>query len=389
VITLTGELKEHVMRSTESSAQNTGTTGTYAAPTPNPFIIVADRSSRLMVIVLVSCALTVAVTRLFLVLTGYPQIGGSTFHLAHALWGGLALFLAGTMALVVQNRGAAVVGAMLTGVGFGLFVDEVGKFITQKNDYFFPLAAPIVYASLLLILLLTEVVRRHQLRSPRAHLLAAISLSQTIADGTATPTEIAAMENHIRQARTGSLDDASAALLNGIESSMALVDRVEDPFAVAARTVRKVRRALASWLPANRARRLTRLAMAFFCVLGLIPLGLLVGSAFTPEGLRQALTIRDQPVGQFGQSVLIVTWALNVMVTVLAGLSWWALRPGRVRRRLALRCGYGAMLLMLLLGNLLSSYVDQFAVLTEAALQIIALGLLARWDHATRSPTVA
>jgi malate dehydrogenase (oxaloacetate-decarboxylating) len=34
----------------------------------------------------------------------------------------------------------------------GLFVDEVGKFITQKNDYFLPLAAPIVYASLLLIL---------------------------------------------------------------------------------------------------------------------------------------------------------------------------------------------------------------------------------------------
>jgi hypothetical protein len=34
-----------------------------------------------MVIVLVSCALTIAVTRLFLVLTGYPQIGGSTFHL--------------------------------------------------------------------------------------------------------------------------------------------------------------------------------------------------------------------------------------------------------------------------------------------------------------------
>jgi hypothetical protein len=191
------------------------------------------------------------------------------------------------------------------------------------------------------------------------------------------------------QARTGSLDDASAALLNGIESSMELADRVEDPFAFVARAVRKVRRALASWLPANRARRLTRIAMAFFCVLGLIPLGLLVASAFTSDGLRQALTIRDQPVGEFGQIVLIVTWALNVMVTVLAGLTWWALRQGRVRRRLALRCGYGAMLLMLLLGNLLSSYVDQFAVLAEATLQIIAIGLLARWDHATRSPTVA
>jgi hypothetical protein len=39
-----------------------------------------------MVIVLMSCALTVALIRLFLVLTGYPQIGNATFHLAHALW---------------------------------------------------------------------------------------------------------------------------------------------------------------------------------------------------------------------------------------------------------------------------------------------------------------
>jgi hypothetical protein len=43
------------------------------------------------------------------------------------------------------------------------------------------------------------------------------------------------------------------------------------------------------------------------------------------------------------------------------------------------------MLLMLLLGNLLSSYVYQFAVLLEATLQVLTLGLLARWEHATRS----
>jgi len=106
------------MRSTESSIQNAGSTSTYAAPTPNPFIIVSDRSSQLMMIILVSSALTVALTRLFLVLTGYPQIGNSTFHLAHALWGGLVLFLAGIMARVVQNRRAAVVGALLTGPVF-------------------------------------------------------------------------------------------------------------------------------------------------------------------------------------------------------------------------------------------------------------------------------
>jgi len=374
------------MKATESSAQQAASTNSYAAPSPNPFIIISDRSSRLMVIVLVSCALTVALIRLFLVLTGYPQIGNATFHLAHALWGGLALFLAGIMALIVQNRGSAIIVALLTGVGFGLFVDEVGKFITQKNDYFFPLAAPIVYASLLLILLFTELARRHQLRSPRAHLLAAISLSQTIADGTATPTEIATMENHLRQARTGSLDDASAALLNGIETSMALADRVAEPFAFLGRAMRRIRRAVASWLPANRARRLARWAMALFCILGLSQLMLLIGVAFTPEGLRRALTlsVRDQPVGGLGKIVFLVTWCLNAVIAVLAGITWWALRPGRLRRRLALRCGYSAMLLMLLLGNLLSSYVYQFAVFLEATLQVITLALLVRWDHATR-----
>jgi uncharacterized membrane protein YwzB len=378
------------MKSTESSAPDVASTRTYAKPTPNPFLMVSDRSSQLMVIVLVSCALTVALTRLFLVLTGYPQIGNSTFHLAHALWGGLALFLAAIMALVVHNRGAVVIIALLTGVGFGLFVDEVGKFITQKNDYFFPLAAPIVYACLLLILLLTELARRHQLRSPRAHLLAAISLSQTIADGTATKTEITAMENHIRQARTGSLDDASAGLLNGIETSMALADQVEEPFAFAGRALRRIRRVIAIWLPANRARRLVRIAMALFCVLGLVQLLLLVGVAVSPQGLRQVLTlrVRDQPVGDLGKIVFLITWGLNAVVAVLAGITWWALRPGRLRRRLALSCGYGAMLLMLLLGNLLSSYVYQFAVLLEAMFQVITLTLLVRWDRATRPSMV-
>ena len=378
------------MKSTESSAPDVASARTYAEPSPNPFLLVSDRSSQLMVIVLVSCALTVALTRLFLVLTGYPQIGNSTFHLAHALWGGLALFLAAIMALVVHNRGAVVIIALLTGVGFGLFVDEVGKFITQKNDYFFPLAAPIVYACLLLILLLTELARRHQLRSPRAHLLAAISLSQTIADGTATKTEITAMDNHIRQARTGSLDDASAGLLNGIEMSMAMADQVEEPFAFTGRALRRIRRTIAIWLPANRARRLVRIAMAFFCVLGLVQLLLLVGVAVSPQGLRQALTlrVRDQPVGDLGKIVFLITWGLNAVVAVLAGIAWWALRPGRLRRRLALSCGYGAMLLMLLLGNLLSSYVYQFAVLLEATFQVITLTLLVRWDRATRPSMV-
>ena len=108
----------------------------YADPTPNPFVIVSDRSPELMGIVLVSCALTVAFTRLFLELTGYPQIGNSTFHIAHALWGGLALFLAGVMVLIVQNRGSAAVVALLIGVGFRIVCRRGGEVHQQAERLF-------------------------------------------------------------------------------------------------------------------------------------------------------------------------------------------------------------------------------------------------------------
>jgi hypothetical protein len=358
----------------------------FGTPTPNPFLIVSERSRVLMVVVLVSCALTVALTRLFLVLAGYPQIGGATYHLAHALWGGLFLLAAGIVALVVQNRGAALVVALLTGVGFGLFVDEVGKFITQQNDYFFPLAAPIVYACLLLILAVTELAGRHQLRSPRAHLLAAIALSQTVADGTVTHTEMAAMSEHIRGARAAELDDASAALLAGIEASLERADRIDDTKNLSARFHRRLLELEEQWLPAERARRWSRLALLAFCLIGTVEFTVIVVAAVQQGGLGAPLqiTVGDRPLGWFGQVVEASTWVLGLAVAVMAGMAWWAMRPHRLRRERALRLGYGALLLLLLVGNLLASYVSQFAVFVQAAVQVGALGLLTRWDRATR-----
>src|SRR5204863_281854 len=53
---------------------------------------------------LISFAGTVIATRTFLDLTGYPRIGGGELHIAHALFGGLFLFVASLLPLVLAGR---------------------------------------------------------------------------------------------------------------------------------------------------------------------------------------------------------------------------------------------------------------------------------------------
>ena len=119
-------------------------------------------ATRYVLLTVLAFATSVVVTRLYLEATGYPQIGNDTFHFAHALWGGLLQIIAVLLLLIFVNRWVYDLSAMLAGVGVGLFIDEVGKFITQQNDYFFPLAAPIIYVAFLIILLIYLLVKRRQ-----------------------------------------------------------------------------------------------------------------------------------------------------------------------------------------------------------------------------------
>jgi len=108
----------------------------------------------------VSFGVTVVGTRLYLSLAGWPQIGGGDYHIAHALWGGLLLLVGGVITLLWSNAWVPRATALCVGVGCGLFIDEVGKFITARNDYFTPLAAPIIYAFFLAVLGIAVVARR-------------------------------------------------------------------------------------------------------------------------------------------------------------------------------------------------------------------------------------
>src|SRR5689334_1072710 len=123
-----------------------------------------------MLTMVIAFAITVVGIRLYLDVTGYPQLGNSTFHFAHALWGGLLQVIATALMLIYLNEWVFSLAAVLAGVGIGLFIDEIGKFITQTNDYFFPLAAPIIYIAFILCVFAYLYIRRHRTEDSRATL---------------------------------------------------------------------------------------------------------------------------------------------------------------------------------------------------------------------------
>ncbi|MHB8089180.1 MAG: hypothetical protein ACYDH2_13115, partial [Anaerolineaceae bacterium] len=133
-------------------------------------LVLRFKAGQNIVITLLSFAFSVAATRLFLELTGYPQLGGGELHIAHVLWGGLLLFVAALISIIFVNDWAATLSALIAGLGVGLFIDEVGKFITSTNDYFYPSAAPIVYVFFLLTVLLAFQVRQNRPKSTRSRM---------------------------------------------------------------------------------------------------------------------------------------------------------------------------------------------------------------------------
>lgn len=117
-------------------------------------------AERSLLVVIVSFVIAVVGTRWFLQATGYPQVGGGELHIAHMLWGGLLLIVAALVLLVVEAPWVWWVASIAVGAGTGLFIDEVGKFITASNNYFYPLAAPLIYGLLLVLVLVFVLLRR-------------------------------------------------------------------------------------------------------------------------------------------------------------------------------------------------------------------------------------
>jgi len=125
---------------------------------------------------LVSSVSSLLIVRFLISWSGYPQLGSETFHIAHMLWGGLIMMSAVVILLAFLGNRILWTGAIIGGIGFGIFIDELGKFITRDNNYLFQPTVALIYIIFLILFFVFRYIDQHSKMSRKEYLMNALRI---------------------------------------------------------------------------------------------------------------------------------------------------------------------------------------------------------------------
>lgn len=299
-----------------------------------------------------SGVVTVLVTRAFLQAADYPQLGGGGLHIAHVLWGGLLMTAGLGVALVFLGSAARVLGAILGGIGFGLFIDEVGKFVTAGTDYFYAPAAGIIYSAFALLVVIIQAIRgRTRLSGPERTANALYTVVGGLTTGL-TARRRAAVIRLVRGCGPD-VEEAVARLLDAVPRREPSGTRFWQPSLI------RARRAVI-WVTTHR------------WVVSLVVL-YLVGEPFVVvlRVMEEAIT-GQLPDQREWRAVLGVS--VSALITAVLSIRGASLLP-RDRAR-AFRLFKLALLVDLLFGQIFSFTVNQFGALSALGVDLFLLGVV-------------
>jgi hypothetical protein len=311
----------------------------------------------------VVCAVaTILITRSFLGATGYPQIGGGGLHIAHMLWGGLLLLISQLLVLSYLGPITKPLAAVLGGVGFGLFIDEVGKFVTADNNYFYRPAVAIMYVVFVLIVLAGRLVHDRRPQGPAEQLAnaAAIAAEGVVAGLTKTRRSVA-VRLLIRAAKGGADQQMTSALSTVVDLCP---QRQSDP----------------PVLPTLRHRLSASLPQSWILVW--LTNILLIGQAAAGI-VGSLLVLLDSPSGAelfAGVGQLISAAVAGVLAVVALILQW------SQDRTAVLRWSRYAALVTVLFTEVFDLVEQEFAGLTGVGVGLFALAVIALHERRSRRP---
>jgi hypothetical protein len=313
---------------------------------------------------LITGVATILVIRTQLWLTNYPQLGGGGLHIAHLLWGGLFMLLAIGLLLTFLGRGVRRAAAIVGGIGFGFFIDELGKFITADNNYFYRPAAALIYLIFLGLFALTRALqRRERLDSPDEVANAVDLLGEAARRG---------LDERERRQALALLDRASpteplVAPLRGVLEQLP-VRPTQRPHRLA-RAVASFRRAMArltAWSGFERCLAWMFGVWALLSAVGVFELVLSVGLKL---GGAHAGFVSDR-LGHLA-FVNIASLASSLCSAVLVGIGVAQLRRGR--RAQAYRNFDRALLVAILVTQVFSFVESQFGAVFGLAVDLVLL----------------
>ncbi|MFE9694174.1 hypothetical protein [Micromonospora sp. NPDC005806] len=302
-----------------------------------------------------SGVVTVLALRAYLKATGYPQLGAGGLHIAHVLWGGLLMAVGLGVAMVFLGGGPRTAGAIIGGIGFGLFIDEVGKFVTARTDYFYAPAAGIIYGAFALLVVLTQAVRGRTGRTrltPAERLANGLDMVLSGVPGGLTDRRRIAVLRMVQ----GTGPTTEAAMVQLLD---AVPRREPPPVRFWQRATDRARR-LAAWVAARR-----WLVWPVVAYLVVEPVVTVVAVALA--GVTGELNEQREWGAVLGTSIAALITA------VLSLRAAWLLRRDRAD---AFRLFKLALLVDLLFGQIFNFTVNQFGAVSALAFDLFLLGIV-------------
>ncbi len=345
-------------------------------------LVLRFRAGQNIIITLLSFAFSVSATRLFLELTGYPQLGTGELHIAHVLWGGLLLFAAALISIIFVNEWAATLSALVAGLGVGLFIDEVGKFITSTNDYFYPSAAPIIYVFFLLTVLLAFQVRQNRPKSTRSRMYEILEKLPEVIDRDLSSYEREELIQSLAEVSKNADRKDLAALADTLKDYMQHTNPQANP--IPPNLLDRVR----IFLKKFERKYLTRVRLKMAIIIGLF--GSAAWSLISPIFFFSISKNAAQLQVFYNQLIT------NKLVRNASGMNWFEARvllEGSLAlvilvaafmilfrsERLGSWLGMIALIVSITMVNLLVFYFDQFSTIVLATFQFLVLVLIMRY----------
>jgi hypothetical protein len=253
---------------------------------------------------------TVIFTRAFLAAAGYPQVGGSKFHIAHVLYGGLLLLVALICTLAFLSPASKPVAAVLGGIGFGLFIDEVGKFVTKDVNYFYKPAIAIIYVAFLALFGVFRFLARRRFTADEAVLIGLESLQRSA---------VGALTDERRTRVLRLLRDAPGPLADGVRSLLTQAPAEHDEPSVLEQATALLRRRWTALTAHPRFRQLIFAVLLLVALVSAVEVGWLVRHGlgdltFSQKAFTATTVVAD---------AALVVGAVRLRDSLLDALHWY------------------------------------------------------------------